>query len=98
VNSYQNALAHQGNRIIHYRMDMWVSRQQLAEMRAWCHKTLAPGDWDLHRHCEYLLGEGAVVTRFYFLNEDDARAFGERCQYQSPPRERRNANLERQFL
>ena len=95
--SYQNSHAHPGNGTIHYRVDVCVSRQQLASMLAWCHRSFAPGDWNHHRNCENLLGEGAVAGRFYFLNEDDARAFGERLQYQSPTGSQRTENLERHF-
>ncbi|HEV8712775.1 MAG TPA: hypothetical protein VGX03_08120 [Candidatus Binatia bacterium] len=56
--SQQNVLARQGTGII--RMDLWVSRQQLAAMLAWCHKRFGSGDWSYHRHCEPLLGKGAV--------------------------------------
>jgi len=91
--SQQNALARQRTGII--RMDLWVSRQQLAVMLAWCHKRFASGDWSYHRHCEPLLSKGAVVARFYFQHADDARDFGERLQ--SPARGQRKENLDRRF-
>jgi hypothetical protein len=61
--SDHTAHSHQRTEAIHYRLEVWVTRHQLAEMLAWCHKTLVPGSWSHHRHGENLLGEGAVVAR-----------------------------------
>jgi hypothetical protein len=85
--SYQKPHSHQHTEAVNYRIDLWVSRHQLAEMLAWRHRELAPGTWKHHRHSEPLLGKGAVVARFYFSNENDARAFGEAVAGQGgPPR------------
>ena len=86
--SYHNARARRGNGMPHHQIDVWVSSEQLAEMLAWCHKKLVPGDWNHHSLEGQRLGEKAVIARFYFLNQVDVGTFDERWKYQMPPARR----------
>jgi hypothetical protein len=47
------------------QIDIWVSHEQLDQMLAWCDEAFDRCDWDFHAHTDPLLGERAIVARFY---------------------------------